>query len=71
MAEWPFSPDFGDEYGGHDPQDITCKLCEADGLHREEVDGRWVLHEEDGTVHRCPETTGEFVFDPVHGFRQK
>ena len=55
----------------HDPQDITCKHCEADFLHWEDVGGRWVLHEMDGTAHKCPETTGEFVFDPVHGFRQK
>jgi hypothetical protein len=49
----------------------TCKICAAEGLEWEDVGGQWLLHEPDGTVHRCPETTGEFVFDPDMGFRPK
>jgi len=70
----PFNgPEYGDDTCGDypDSMEVTCRICEAEGLEWEGVDGQWLLHEPDGTVHRCPETTGEFVFDPDMGFRPK
>jgi hypothetical protein len=71
VAEWPYPPDFGDAYGDHEPDDIVCKVCKTPDLRWVDLDGRWVLHEEDGSVHKCPEVHAEYVFDPVHGLRKK
>ena len=71
MTEWPFPPDFGDDYFAHDPDDIECRVCETTGLHWENVDGRWLLHDDNGVVHKCPEVVEEYVFDPAHGLRKK
>lgn len=65
-------PDAWDDDQGRGCGEVECRICGADELHweQDETTGRWQLIEEDQTVHRCPETAGEFVFDPVHGLRK-
>lgn len=33
--------------------DVVCKYCKKDGLHWENVNGKWKTFEPDGTMHKC------------------
>ena len=52
--------DFYDDEDCGEEGTITCKRCGADGLHWERARGehneiRWVLMEEDDSIHVCPD----------------
>jgi hypothetical protein len=46
----------------------TCKRCGVDHLNWQRIDGRWVLHEQDGSRHSCPRL-GETGVMPTTGLK--
>ena len=45
-----------DEYDYDEPRIVECKHCGKGGLQWEDDNGRWVLIDRDGKVHKCNES---------------
>lgn len=42
--------------GNYQPRTVECKHCGKGGLFWEDDNGKWVLLEHNGKVHKCDET---------------